>query len=80
LNAPARRAIRGWAGSDGTDDRSYVRGSGIGSIYRKLGIRSTLRTTIAENNMNLLYIIAGTTALALLVYLFLALLKPEWFG
>ncbi len=30
--------------------------------------------------MNPLYIIAGLVALALLVYLILALLKPEWFG
>jgi K+-transporting ATPase KdpF subunit len=30
--------------------------------------------------VNLLYVVAGVTALALLVYLFLALLKPEWFG
>ncbi len=30
--------------------------------------------------MNLLYLIAGLIALALLVYLVLALLKPEWFG
>jgi K+-transporting ATPase KdpF subunit len=30
--------------------------------------------------VNLLYVAAGATALALLVYLFLALLKPEWFG
>jgi K+-transporting ATPase KdpF subunit len=30
--------------------------------------------------VNLLYIVAGVTALALLVYLFLALLKPERFG
>jgi K+-transporting ATPase KdpF subunit len=30
--------------------------------------------------MNVLYVVAGLTALALLVYLFLALLKPEWFG
>jgi K+-transporting ATPase KdpF subunit len=30
--------------------------------------------------VNLLYIVAGLTALALLVYLFVALLKPEWFG
>ena len=27
-----------------------------------------------------LYIIAGLIALGLLVYLFVALLKPEWFG
>lgn len=30
--------------------------------------------------MNLLYVIAGVVALALFVYLVLALLKPEWFG
>jgi K+-transporting ATPase KdpF subunit len=30
--------------------------------------------------MSLLYVGAGLTALALLVYLFMALLKPEWFG
>jgi K+-transporting ATPase KdpF subunit len=30
--------------------------------------------------MTLLYIITGLIALALLVYLVLALLKPEWFG
>jgi len=30
--------------------------------------------------MNVLYLIVGLIALGLLVYLFLALLKPEWFG
>ena len=30
--------------------------------------------------MNVLYVIAGLITLALLVYLVLALLKPEWFG
>ena len=30
--------------------------------------------------MKPLYIISGLIALALLVYLVLALLKPEWFG
>ncbi len=30
--------------------------------------------------MNLLYLLAGIVALALLVYLFVALLKPEWFA
>jgi K+-transporting ATPase KdpF subunit len=29
--------------------------------------------------MNLLYLVAGLIALCLLVYLILALLKPEWF-
>jgi K+-transporting ATPase KdpF subunit len=30
--------------------------------------------------MNPLYIVAGVITLGLLVYLVLALLKPEWFG
>jgi K+-transporting ATPase KdpF subunit len=30
--------------------------------------------------MNLLYIVAGAITVGLLVYLVLALLKPEWFG
>jgi len=30
--------------------------------------------------MNVLYVIAGLITLGLLVYLFVALLKPEWFG
>jgi K+-transporting ATPase KdpF subunit len=30
--------------------------------------------------MNSLYLIAGIVSVALLAYLLLALLKPEWFG
>lgn len=30
--------------------------------------------------MNITYIVIGLIALALFVYLILALLKPEWFG
>jgi K+-transporting ATPase KdpF subunit len=30
--------------------------------------------------MNAAYLIAGAAALLLLIYLVLALLKPEWFG
>jgi K+-transporting ATPase KdpF subunit len=29
--------------------------------------------------MNILYIVTGIISLALLIYLFAALLKPEWF-
>jgi len=29
--------------------------------------------------MNLLYVVGGILSLGLLVYLFIALLKPEWF-
>jgi len=30
--------------------------------------------------MNTLYLIAGVISLVLFIYLFLAMLKPEWFG
>jgi K+-transporting ATPase KdpF subunit len=30
--------------------------------------------------MSILYLIAGIISLTLFVYLFLAMLKPEWFG
>jgi K+-transporting ATPase KdpF subunit len=30
--------------------------------------------------VNLLYLIAGLITVGLFVYLFLAMLKPEWFG
>jgi K+-transporting ATPase KdpF subunit len=30
--------------------------------------------------MNPLYLVAGLISVALLIYLILALLKPEWFG
>ncbi len=30
--------------------------------------------------MNLMYLIVGAIALALFIYLVLALIKPEWFG
>jgi K+-transporting ATPase KdpF subunit len=30
--------------------------------------------------MNVLYLAAGLISVALLVYLFFAMLKPEWFG
>ncbi len=44
-----------------------------------MGIRGAVRAP-EGGGMSLLYLIAGLTSLALLVYLFLALLKPEWFG
>ena len=30
--------------------------------------------------MDVIYLIAGLVGVALLIYLFVALLKPEWFG
>jgi K+-transporting ATPase KdpF subunit len=47
---------------------------------RQLGIDRHLRPADGGYKMNTLYLIAGLITLALLVYLILALLKPEWFG
>ncbi len=45
-----------------------------------LGIAQTVRDVNGRWIVNGLYLIAGLIALGLLVYLILALLKPEWFG
>jgi K+-transporting ATPase KdpF subunit len=47
---------------------------------RQLGIDRRLRPADGGYKMNILHLIAGAITLALLVYLILALLKPEWFG
>lgn len=39
-----------------------------------------LRKLDGGKEVNILYVITGVIALALFVYLVLALLKPEWFG
>jgi K+-transporting ATPase KdpF subunit len=39
-----------------------------------------VRTAEGGENVNPLYLLVGLIAVALLVYLVLALLKPEWFG
>ncbi len=45
-----------------------------------MGAVNHLRPPHGGQAMNILYLIAGVITLALLVYLVLALLKPEWFG
>jgi K+-transporting ATPase KdpF subunit len=44
-----------------------------------VGVREAVRTPDGRQGMTLLYVIAGVIALALLIYLFVALLKPEAF-
>lgn len=39
-----------------------------------------MRAAEVECFMNALYVLAGAITLLLLIYLFLALLKAEWFG
>ena len=60
--------------------RSRFRGHRVGFFRGQLGIAVGLRAADGGRRMNPLYVLAAATALALLVYLFLALLKPEWFG
>ena len=45
-----------------------------------MGVRACLRLVERGGRVNVLYVCVGLIALALLVYLFVALLKPEWFG
>lgn len=52
----------------------------VGFYWRQLGIRTHLRMVTGGQPVNLFYVGAGVIALALLAYLFVALLKPEWFG
>ena len=44
-----------------------------------MGLRETVRTPDGRQSMTVLYVIAGVIALALLIYLFVAMLKPEAF-
>jgi K+-transporting ATPase KdpF subunit len=55
----------------GSCDRAVFRGI--------VGIRETVRAPDGGQGMTALYIVAGVIALALLIYLFVALLKPEAF-
>jgi K+-transporting ATPase KdpF subunit len=49
-------------------------------VFRSVvGPRETVRAPDGRQSMTVLYVIAGVIALALLIYLFAALLKPEAF-
>jgi K+-transporting ATPase KdpF subunit len=50
------------------------------AVFRGIvGIRKSVRAPDGRQSMTVLYVIAGVIALALLIYLFVALLKPEAF-
>jgi K+-transporting ATPase KdpF subunit len=44
-----------------------------------VGLRETMRTLDGWHSMTILTVFAGVIALALLIYLFVAMLKPEAF-
>jgi K+-transporting ATPase KdpF subunit len=46
----------------------------------QLGVDRRMRPADGGFQMSALYLIAGAITLGLLIYLILALLKPEWFG
>ena len=46
----------------------------------QLGLYRHVRPADGGQSMNPLYLIAGVITIGLLIYLVLALLKPEWFG
>jgi K+-transporting ATPase KdpF subunit len=50
------------------------------AVFRGIvGIREIVRAPDGRQSMTVLYVIASVIALALLVYLFVAMLKPEMF-
>ncbi len=50
------------------------------AVFRGVvGLRTAVRAPDGRLGMTLLYVVAGVIALALLFYLFVALLKPEAF-
>ena len=50
-----------------------------GILFADLCSVKVMRLSDGGYKMNVLYIVAGIISLILLVYLVLALLKPEWF-
>jgi K+-transporting ATPase KdpF subunit len=48
-------------------------------LFADICIAAFMRLSNGGHKMNVLYIVAGIISLILLVYLVLALLKPEWF-
>jgi K+-transporting ATPase KdpF subunit len=71
LGAPQRPSRRWWYGPD------FSRG--VGCLCRFDGSPDLWLRPTAENVMNLLYVVCGGLALALFVYLIIALLYPEKF-
>jgi K+-transporting ATPase KdpF subunit len=62
----------------GVDGHSHV-AHGRAFWRGVVGIHSLVRTLDGRDGMMALYVIAGVIALTLLIYLFVAMLKPEMF-
>jgi K+-transporting ATPase KdpF subunit len=75
----AVRKQQGITMKDKRNGFAFVRpGSALFSAQRSAG--AAVRGIVGRAVMSWLYWIVGLIALGLLVYLALALLKPEWFG
>jgi K+-transporting ATPase KdpF subunit len=60
-------------------ERFTVHFINCGILFVDIRTAALMRVSHGGYKMNVLYMVAGIIALILLVYLVLALLKPEWF-
>ena len=60
-------------------DGFYFVNAGSNILSSQCRIGYSLQPPGGKNVMNWLYIVVAVLALALLIYLFIALIKPEWF-
>ena len=60
-------------------ERPIVPGNRCRICRSDLGAAGALREAFRRQEVNVLYLLGGLISLALLVYLLLALMKPEWF-
>jgi K+-transporting ATPase KdpF subunit len=75
LVAGRNTPLGGWI-----NGRHHISLAHPGLIRGELGVDSGARALDGGQGMNWLYLITGVITFALLIYLVLALLKPEWFG
>jgi K+-transporting ATPase KdpF subunit len=68
------------AGTGVEDERRFVRRGDLRVLRIDLGLPGGCRAAHGGTEVSVGYAVAGVLALALMVYLLVALLKPEWFG
>jgi K+-transporting ATPase KdpF subunit len=71
-------------GASSSAPERYLNGRSVSGPDGRLlpgvvGLRRGLRSAVVGADMTALYALGGLISLGLLVYLFVALLKPEWF-
>jgi K+-transporting ATPase KdpF subunit len=63
----------------GKNERFNIHFTNRGIVFADLCGAKVMRLPDGGHEMNVLYLVAGIISFILLVYLVLALLKPEWF-